>query len=134
MSMYIKRKVVRLPFPKEVLEKVGETHPLDCENYLQEKFGDYWFDRKRGTGFDIECTDESYYLDYVVQHETDEVGEYGFAAYLTDKDNEKYKQLFDLGGFVYNISDLRKVVFCYYNCSECPDYYEPNKNQTELDF
>ena len=134
MSMYVKRKVVRLPFPKDILEKAGETHPLDCETYLENILGSNWFDRKTGKGFDIECTDKSYYLDYVLEHDTDDCGEYGFASYLNEQDLEKYKPLFDLGGFAYDEQDLRKVVFCYYNCSESPDYYDPKNNPTENGF
>lgn len=130
MSDYVKRKVIRLPFPKSLIEKLGVDDCWECEEYLRQKFGDMWSNYKKGREyFDIECTDSNYYLDYVVSKSYED-GEYGFAWYLNEEDISKYKPLFDIGEFEYDVKDLRKVCYCYYNGSDAPDYYEP----TEITF
>ena len=35
MSDYIKRKVIRLPFPKSLIDELGVNDCYDCENYLK---------------------------------------------------------------------------------------------------
>lgn len=130
MSDYVKRKVIRLPFPKSLIEKLEVDNCWECEGYLKEKFGILWQRYgQSGNYFDIECTDSNYYLDYIVSKSYEE-GEYGFAWYLNEEDINKYKPLFDKGGFEYDVKDLRKVCYCYYNGTDAPDYYEP----TEITF
>ena len=131
MSEYVKRKVIRLPFPKSLIEKLGVDDCWECEEYLKDKLGNLWHNyRQYGNYFDIECTDSNDYLDYVVSKSYGEDGDYGFAWYLTEEDVAKYKPLFDIGGFEYDVKDLRKVCYCYYNGTDAPDYYEP----TEITF
>ena len=123
MSDYVKRKVIRLPFPKNLIDKLGVDDCWDCYDYLKEKFGELW--DKRPGGFDIEFTEKNNYIDYVVDYSCDSDGEWGFSWFLNEEDIKKYKPLFDKGGFEYNPNDLRKVAYCWYNCSEPPDYYDP---------
>ena len=126
MSDYVKKKVIRLPFPENLINKLEVDSCWDCEVYIKEKFGfDLW--DKRPGGFEIDCTEKRNYLDYVVDYEYgSEVGDWGYAWYLNEEDINKYKPLFDKGEFEYDPKDLRKVAYCWYNCSEAPDYYEPN--------
>ena len=39
---------------------------------------------------------------------------------------DKAGELFDKLDIGYNIDDVHYVHYCYYNCSEPIDYYEPN--------
>ena len=127
MSDYVKRKVIRLPFPKSLIEKLGVDDCWECEEYLRQKFGDMWQQyRQSGNYFDICGTDSNEYIDYIVSKSYEE-GEYGFAWYLNEEDISKYKPLFDIGEFEYDVKDLRKVCYCYYNGTDAPDYYEPTK-------
>lgn len=127
MSDYVKKKVIRLPFPKSLFEKLGVDDVWECEDYLRESFGDLWDNyRQKGGYFNIECTSGNDYLDYVVSRSYEE-GEYGYAWYLNEEDIDKYKPLFDKGGFDYDVNDLRKVCYCYYNGTDAPDYYEPSE-------
>lgn len=124
MSDYVKKKVIRLPFPQSLIDKLEVNSCLDCEDYLKEKFNDLW---GIPCGFDITCTEANIYLDYIVYYEYDsEAGDWGHAWYLNEEDINKYKPLFDRGEFEYDPNDLRKVAFCWYNCCEPPDYYEPD--------
>lgn len=126
MSDYVKKKVIRLPFPENLIDKLEVDSCWDCESYLKEKFGfDLW--DKRPGGFEIDCTEKRNYLDYVVDYKYgSEAGDWGHAWYLNEEDINKYKPLFDKDEFEYEPKDLRKVAYCWYNCSEAPDYYEPN--------
>lgn len=123
MSDYVKAKVIRLPFPKTVLDACNTTDCWECEKYLEEKFGEH---RNK---FEIECTDSAYYLDYVLESSYGEwSGEFGFAFYLNSEEIKKYRPLFELVTTDFKDEDLRKVVYCYYNCCECPDYYKVSED------
>lgn len=128
MSDYVKAKVIRLPFPKKLIEKLGVDDCWDCEDYLKTTLGELWYDYKTHTGFEIECTDKAYYLDYKLQSQYGDCeGDYGYVFLLDDNDKQKYCPLFDKIGIDYNPDELRKVVYCYYNGCECPDYYNPSE-------
>lgn len=122
MSDNKKIKAIRLPFPKSLLNKLKADDPWECEEYLEEKFGELW--DKATNGFRIEFTSGRVYLDYLLSWEFSE-GEWGFAWFLNDEDITKYKPLFDKGEFEYDPKNLRKVAYCYYDGYEPPDYYEP---------
>ena len=47
MSDYVHNKAVRLPFPKEILDKFNTNDPWDCEEYLKELLGEL-YNRKWG--------------------------------------------------------------------------------------
>lgn len=124
MSDYVHRKVVRLPFPKELLQKCEVEDHYYCEAYLKKRLGELW---KNGTknGFDVEHTDKRWYIDWVYyQTYGDESGEYGFARELTLNELNVIKPLFDKLDVDYNDKDLRAVDYCYYNSCEPNDYYD----------
>ncbi len=127
MSDYIKIKAIRLPFPKSLIKTLEVEDCWGCEDYLQNKLGDLWYNHKKRKGFDIECTDNGYYLDYILERDYDSDGEYAFAFLLSNTDKEKYVPLFNNVGIDYNTDDLRKVVYCWYNCCEAPDCYDVNE-------
>lgn len=125
MSDYVKAKVIRLPFPQDLIKKLEVEDCWDCEYYLMEKLGDLWQDYKTNNGFQIECTDKAYYLDYVMEYTYGaNSGSFGYAFLLDEVDKVKYVPLFNKIGIDYDVNDLRKVVYCYYNSCECADYYD----------
>ena len=132
MSDYVHKKVVRLPFPKEILEICNTKDPYDCEKYLKEKLGDLWENRNKNS-FELECTDKSEYIDWVYYHTYgEESGNWGNVRLLTDKELEVIKPYFDKLEISYKDSDLRAVDYCYYNCSECSDYYDIGIDNSSL--
>ena len=126
MSCYEKNKVIRLPFPIELCEKANAEEPFDCEDYLSDLLGNDWYwNGNTSTGFDIVVTEIRTYLDYILlRTRNEDVGEYGMSFYLSEDDIKLYKPLFDKLGVEYDVNDLRKVVYCYYNCCEPVDYYD----------
>ncbi len=132
MSDYCHNKVIRLPFPKEILERFNTECAWDCEGFLMEKLGDLY--NKEPKGFVIESTDKAQYLDYCYYHTYgEESGDFGNVSLLTENEIKLVRPLFDKLGIVYKDSDLRKVEYCFYNCSECADYYDLPQELTEKD-
>lgn len=124
MSLYAKYKVIRLPFPKTLIEKLGVKDCWDCEDYLQKIYGEQWDNNSKKNYMEICGTLKSYYLDFVIELTINEdFGEYGHVFLLNEEDLKLYKPIFDKMNIEYNPSDLRKVVYSYYNASEAPDYY-----------
>lgn len=130
MSCYEKNKVIRLPFPMELCKKANVETPYDCEDYLEQLLRDDWYwNSNVDRGFDIVTTTTDTYLDYIIQRTIDDCfGEFGYSFKLSQEDLDLYKSLFDKLGVEYNPDDLRKVVYCYYNCCEPEDYYEVSEN------
>ena len=132
MSDYVRRKVIRLPFPNNIFTECKTKDDWECEDYLKEKFGSIWGkERGKKKYLEIESTDESYYLDYVFYSTYgEESGEFGFVRLLNDKEFNKVKPIFDLVTD-YARDDLRLVDYCYYNGYDAPDYYDLSE---EIDY
>lgn len=127
MNEYVKKKVIRLPFPDSLYEKLETDELEDCEAFLEKVYRKYdmWESyNKDSEYFEVTCVDSGeYYLDYVVGKSYED-GEYGYSWNLTDEDVKKYAPLFDRGEFSYQAKDLRKVCYCGYDGYDMPDYYE----------
>ena len=127
MSDYVHKKVVRLPFPEEIKEKCNTNDVLDCESYLKELLGELWGRDKYH--FSLGCTDKGYYIDWVYYSTYgEESGDFGYARLLSQRELAVIKPYFDKLGVTYKDGDLRVVNYCYYNCSESPDYYSIEYN------
>ena len=57
-----------------------------------------------------------------------ECGEWEKASYLNDKEKEFFAPYFDMLDIAFEPDDLRKVDYCWYNCSEPPDCYDVGDN------
>jgi len=126
MSDYKHNKVVRLPFPNEILTQCNTTDAYDCEKYLKELLGDYWDNRKINS-FHLETTDERTYIDWVYYSTYgEESGDWGNVRLLTPNELSVIKPYFNKLCVNYNDEDLRLINYCYYNCCEAPDYYDIN--------
>ena len=129
MSSYDERKVLRLPITDEMLE--GK----DCWDFFEEiedKFPDLCYRYKENQkGFELGITNHRNYLDYVLWRGSD-MGEYGFARKLTEKELIQAKEIYDKLGIPYNPTDIHFVHYCYYNCSEPDDYYDIDNNEEDI--
>ena len=124
MSDYVHKKVIRLPFPTEILKSCNADEPYDCEDYLKEKLGELWHNRDKNS-FELEYTDDACYLDWVYYYTYgEESGDWGHVRHLTQSELNIIKPYFDKIGVDYKDEDLRVVDYCYYNCCEPRDYYE----------
>lgn len=122
MSSYIEMHVLRLPFSKSDLQ--GKEWD-SVENMINDKGLLYDVRQPENRGFEVQCTDAEFCLDYVLKREgfADD-GDYGYARELTEEEKQEAKPLFDALGIQYNINDIHYVHYCWYNCSEPPYYYE----------
>lgn len=124
MSDYVHNKVVRLPFPKEILKKCNTEDAYDCEHYLSDLLGELWDNNKKNS-FNLVETDEAYYIDWVYYSTYGEnSGDFGNVRMLSSNELKAIKPYFDKLQVKYKDEDLRAVEYCYYNCSEAPDFYD----------
>jgi len=131
MSDYKHNKVVRLPFPKEILEKCNTSDAYECELYLRELLGELW-DNNDKNSFKLDCSDKRAYIDWVYYSTYgEESGDWGNARLLTQKELDTIKPFFNKIGIPYGDTDLRVVDFCYYNACEPPDYYDIVNEDTD---
>lgn len=129
MSDYVHKKAVRLPLD---FEGLGFEEPYDFEQVLKEKVPSLI--RIRNKGFEVDVTDEGYYIDWTYYYTYGEnSGDFGSARELTKKELKTIKPYFDKLGIDYNTKDLRLVDYCYYNGCEAPDYYDTtSKDESSL--
>lgn len=142
MSDYAHTKAVFYPVTEEDLKVLGvdSVYDLDIDDRYKHLFDKYSANKKKNY-FDVEGminykTDESSsYLIYVKYYSYgDDCGDYGTSRPLTPEEQEKFKPLFEQ--ILPNIdpSKFKYVDYCYYNCSECHDYYvDPSGNDDLLD-
>lgn len=117
MSNYVRAKVIRMKITKEQYN--NEKYFKEIYGYL---FGDY---KKDKNYFELECSDNDYYLDFVLYYTYgEEIGSFGNVRLLTNKEFEFIKQLFQKVNPEIKLEDLRYVDYCYYNCCECEDYFD----------
>lgn len=138
MSDYRRTKAVFYPvegidFTKIYGEKVTSVSDL---SWRADALKDYFssqsdFAKENGGHFDTE-----YFCDYNTDGECrayltfvkyssygDESSDFGRARYLTESEKEKYKKLFELILPDIDAAKLKYIDYCFYNCSECEDYY-----------
>ena len=113
MSDYAREKVLRVP-----LDKYGLNY-----DEFEEKFED-----KLGYGdtnkFQLAPTYRAF-LDYVLLYNYgDNSDEWGRTRALTPAEQAKYRDKFAEFIPEIDMNDVRLVDFCWYNCSEAPDYYD----------
>jgi len=132
MSDYVHNKVIRLPFPSEVINKAGANDVHDCERYLKDLLGDLW--DKGNNSFEIGFSESAYYIDWVYYSTYGEnSNDFGNVRMLTKKELKEIKPYFNKLEINYKDEDLRHVDYCYYNCCEPPDYYTlENKDESEV--
>jgi len=132
MSDYKHEKVIRLPFPKKILEICNTSDVDECDEYLKNKLGEFW-EHNDNNSFKLGYTDKAYYIDWLY-YETygEESGDWGNVRLLTDKELEVITPYFNKLGVVYEDNDLRVVDYCYYNCSEPNDYYKINGDDSKI--
>lgn len=114
MSDYNRKKVLRVPADKYGIKDVYELlqqHPDERCSWEKE------------IGFNISLTEREF-LDYVLEDEYPAASvDYGNARCLTENEKAKYLPIFQKLIPTINMDDVHLVEFCWYNCTEAPDYY-----------
>ena len=116
MSDYCREKVVRM---KVTREQLGIDSIWDMEDKYKELFGNGDIGK-----FEIAPTEEEF-IDYLIDYcYGEECGDWGRVRKLTEKESAKYIEIFKQIYPDVKADDLRYVDFCWYNCSEAPDYFD----------
>lgn len=140
MSDYMHKKAIRLPITESLIREIGFD---DIEDFIEqfdqrvsEKCPKLYHRGDQIPYFEIEVTDERSYIDLVLYCSYGkECGEWERASYLSDKEKEFFVPYFDMldiafepNELTFKPNDLRKVDYCWYNCSEPPDCYDVADN------
>jgi hypothetical protein len=113
MSDYCHRKVIRMKISEEEACKIfGVEDGWDVSDLLEK------------TEFEIAPT-SNFFLDYVLSSRNDAEGDWGRTRQLSYTEYMKYNNKFSklLNGRNVMPNELRLVEYCWYNCSEAPDYF-----------
>ena len=147
MSDYVHEKVIRLKITDEIVEKfnyeVIDDFIDDFDDFIMREHpelsminlnsnGTYEYYRDRFPRFEIGygCWDR--YIDLLLfQSYGEESNDWGIVSMLSDKEKDTFVPYFETIGLEINPDDLRKVDYCWYNCSEPPDYYDLNESKDD---
>jgi hypothetical protein len=120
-------KVLRIPFEEANIGMPCDYDDLDHD--LHEKFGDMfgWCGGAAGK-FESSPTYRPF-IDYVLEHEYGaDCGEWGKVRELYQAEKLKYIEVFKRLNPNINMDKVKLVEYCWYNCSEAPDYYYPEED------
>ena len=134
MSDYVHNKAIMYPLGKHeaadaLCKSLGAEDRWDLEQLKPELF-----ERVKGKPyFEIEAMVDNwectYYLSYVLFYSYGEdSGEFGRNRFLSPTEQEKYKAIFEQILPEVDVSKLKYVDYCYYNCCESPDFYNSHDN------
>lgn len=113
MSEYCHRKVIRMKMSKEEARMIFGSDDVWYISDLLEK-----------TNFEIAPT-SAFFLDYVIYSRNNAEGDWGRTRKLYPSEYTKYSSKFEeLLNIVVMPSELRLVEYCWYDCSEAPDYFD----------
>ena len=114
MSEYCHRKAIRMKISAEEACKIFDAEDgWDIESCLT------------GTNFEIAPTTD-FFLDYILSFKNDAEGDWGRTRQLSNTEFTKYSNRFSnlLKGREVKPDELRLVEYCWYDCSEAPDYFD----------
>lgn len=137
MSTYVREKVLRIPF--EELFKICSISDwftsddlddmswlIDVSWLLEKKFPNE-FEYATVSKFQISPTEDEF-IDFVLEYEWDSFcGDFGKVRGLYDIEKENFLPVFQRLNpdfTLENIDNVKVVEFCWYNCSEAPNYYD----------
>lgn len=125
MSEYVKMKVIRLPLTNDILKSFHVENKCKLGEQLSkiEIWEDWDRHKKKEPYFNFAPT-TSDYIDLVIDYQFAEPQEFAYSWQLNEQDIKKYKPYFDMLGFQYDVSNLRKVAYCWYDGVEAPDCYD----------
>lgn len=120
MSDYVHEQCILYPIEEKEYDTIGEMRK---EVALE--------------GFEVDCfysNYAAYFLKYILYDSYGESsGDFGASRFLNEKEKEfwteKFAKALEAVGVEVNPDKLKYCDYCYYNCSEAPDYY----NNSSLD-
>lgn len=134
MSDYVRTKAVRYKIPMEIIEEVKNIN----EDFWEDDIAKYFnkgqevintkYDNIKnnlniGSGLNYETDEYEYFIDFILDYEYGASGDFENVRDLTEKEYNKYKEIF--GKVIQNIKpgELRLVHYCYYNGVDEPSVW-----------
>lgn len=133
MSDYCRMKVVRYKLTNDDLEHFGVKDGYELRDKFEKFLEPYCEETKKN--FVHAMTESPNFLDFVLIDE-EGYGDYGKTRKLSEKETGKYftilanqfKEMDMSRGNIHqwlpNQNNFRVVDFCWYDCSEAPDYFD----------
>lgn len=114
MSDYCYRKAVRMKIDEEEACKIFNVNDSWDIAELLEK-----------TEFEVAPTN-TFFIDYNLDCSKETSGDWGRSRPLRMSEVTKYRRLFSnlLKGREISVKELALVEYCWYDCSEAPDYFD----------
>lgn len=138
MSDYVYKKVVRYPIIDKYIQSLNIPNVEDVIDYLmQPQFKSITVGNNKKEGyFDSEYTidyyhnyEENKFIDYILEYEYGSgKGDFGRSRYLSEKEKDKWVEIFRQILPEVDKDKLRIVEYCYYNSSEPQTYYDVAPN------
>lgn len=120
MSDYVRMKVLRVPTKKYGIKS---SYDLEEEPKFEKLF--YNYSAGRTTNCFAPAPTETSFLDYILEYDNDaSAGDYGRTRALSEREKAKYYPAFREIIPDISMNDVRLVEFCWYDCTEAPDYYD----------
>lgn len=132
MSDYVRTKAIRyLPTEKNLFAAGAAEDFWAVEEKFPEEYKQYSAGTAKKSGyFEITATDKRHYVDFVLKYSYgDECGDFGKVRYLTQAELEKAVRVFSKLFPDPDLNNFRLVDYCYYNCCEPDDYFEPEEDE-----
>ena len=123
MSDYEREKVLRISIDYIDLDYIKSKVDIDNlwnKENLYELVDKYLSNLDK---FEIAPT-RDFFIDYVLEHDYDNFGDYGKIRSLYESEKEKYLPIFKQLDPNIDMNNVKLVEFCWYNCSEAPSYYD----------
>lgn len=115
MSDYCREKVLRYPVNED---------PWDIE----ERFTSLFKSHRELPTFQVAPT-ESNFIDYILESDYGyDCGDWGRNRALSENEKVKYLPIFQQIFPNINMDEVRLVEYCWYNCTEAPNYYDEEDN------
>lgn len=134
MSDYVRIKAVRYKIPVEIIEEVKNKK----EDFWVDDIAEYFnkekevintkYDNQKnnlniGSGLNYKTDKYEYFIDFILDYEYGASGDFESVRELTEKEYNKYKEVFEK--VIPNIKsgELRLVHYCYYNGVDEPSVW-----------
>lgn len=127
MSDYRKEKVLRIPL--ECITKSGPAKGIEYVYDIEDIFPELFYGSE--AFFSIAPTVRGF-VDHILTTDNDCYDEYGRCRELYDSEKEKYLPYFQKLCPDVNMDDVHLVEYCWYDCSEAPDYYNIEDNKDDF--
>lgn len=127
MSDYVRKKCVRFKIPQNIIDELKNKEDwivdLLLEKYNVKESYHTKDDFTINSGLNYDTDEYEYFLDYQLDYEYGASGDFENVRELTEKEYNKYKEIFKKVISDIKPGELRLVHYCYYNGVDEPSVW-----------